>query len=202
MSSSLSEVHLYCRVDLLSLCFYLWFVCSSRGTPPLLSCVSVHNSCTLHTRHRALNAALTFLGLGRIAPEDVLTAVRPGVTVLPGPKTEVSGEVRAFLSADSLARRPRADAMLTAFDAAKNSRYILWSLNSATLRYCDVTPLSLFLIILISLNLSPEIKVEISDTWCSENRFSLFLLRYVKLQLTFKCHNVQQPHILRKKTTT
>lgn len=53
-----------------------------------------------------------------MAPEEVHTAVRLGVTVLPDPETLVSGEARAFVRADSLARRPRADAMLTAFDAA------------------------------------------------------------------------------------
>lgn len=53
-----------------------------------------------------------------MAPEEVHTAVRLGVTVLPDLETLVSGEARAFVRADSLARRPRADAMLTAFDAA------------------------------------------------------------------------------------
>lgn len=60
-------------------------------------------------------AALTFFGLGRIAPEEEHTAVRAGVTVLPGPETPiVNGEV--FLSTDNLARTPSADAaMLTMF---------------------------------------------------------------------------------------
>lgn len=53
-----------------------------------------------------------------MAPEEVHTAVRLGVTVLPDLETLLSGEARAFVRADSLARRPRADAMLTAFDAA------------------------------------------------------------------------------------
>lgn len=62
---------------------------------------------------RVLNAALTFLGLGRTAPDEVHTAVRPG-----GPKPGVRRELRGFLRADSPTRRPRADAMLTASDAA------------------------------------------------------------------------------------
>lgn len=58
-------------------------------------------------------AALTVFGLGRIAPEEEHTAVRAGVTVLPGPETLVgNGEV--FLSTDNLARTPSTDAtMLT-----------------------------------------------------------------------------------------
>lgn len=77
----------------------------------------------IYTRHtRASKAALTFLGLGRMAPDEVHTAVRLAVTVLPAPLEGVSREVRPLLRADSLARRPRADAMLTAFDAAAAMR--------------------------------------------------------------------------------
>lgn len=61
-------------------------------------------------------AALTFLGLGRTAPEEVHRAVRAGVTVLPGLKTTVLSWL-VFLRADSLAKRPRADAMLKVFNA-------------------------------------------------------------------------------------
>lgn len=67
--------------------------------------------------HRAFVAGLTFLGLGRTAPEEVHRAVRAGVTVLPGLKTTVLSWL-VFLRADSLAKRPRADAMLRVFDAA------------------------------------------------------------------------------------
>lgn len=60
-------------------------------------------------------AALTFFGLGRIAPEEEHTAARAGVTVLPCLETlVVNGEV--FLSTDNLARTPSAEAaMLTMF---------------------------------------------------------------------------------------
>lgn len=72
----------------------------------------------LHTPHRPLKAALTFLGLGRTAPDEVHTADRLGVTVPPGPVQGLSRAVRTLPRADSLARRPRADAMFTGFDAA------------------------------------------------------------------------------------
>lgn len=53
-----------------------------------------------------------------MAPDEVHTAVRRCVTVLPGPLEVVGGAVRPFLRVDSLAKRPRADAMFPAFDAA------------------------------------------------------------------------------------
>lgn len=60
-------------------------------------------------------AALTFFGLGRIAPEEEHTAVRAGVTVPPRPETLVVNE-EVFLSTDNLARTPSAEAaMLTMF---------------------------------------------------------------------------------------
>lgn len=60
-------------------------------------------------------AALTFFGLGRTAPEEEHTAVRAGVTALPGPETLVVNR-EVFLSTDDLARTPSADAaMLTMF---------------------------------------------------------------------------------------
>lgn len=55
---------------------------------------------------------LTFLGLGRTAPDDVVTTERCGVTVLRAPPAPVLGTVsRPFLRTDILNRRPRDDAM-------------------------------------------------------------------------------------------
>lgn len=65
---------------------------------------------------------LTFLGLGSIAPDDEHTAVRHAVTVFPGTLEGVSGDLRGALRIDSLTRRPRADAMFTAFDDAAAMR--------------------------------------------------------------------------------
>lgn len=76
-----------------------------------------------------------------MAPDEVHTAVRRGVTVPGGPNTELCGQERTFLRADSPARRAKADAMSTRLDAApmrKNSRSR--RLNSAPLRYCNATP--------------------------------------------------------------
>lgn len=94
--------------------------------------------------------SLTFLGLGRIAPDDVHTAVRHGVTALPGPLEEEDRVVRrTVVKADSLARRPRADAMFTTGAAAAmrktvgSSFFGTWTCNSASLRYCNNTPVSL-----------------------------------------------------------
>lgn len=67
-----------------------------------------------HTHTHTRTTPLTFLGLGRTAPEEVHTALRLGVTVLPGTDTLPRGEQRAFVTADSLTKRPRAGAMLTA----------------------------------------------------------------------------------------
>lgn len=75
-----------------------------EGTP-LLSRVRYFTTVlSLHS-----SSALTFLGLGRMAPEDVLT------TVLPRKVEGHRGEARA----DSLTKRPsRADAMSTAVGTA------------------------------------------------------------------------------------
>lgn len=55
---------------------------------------------------------LTFLGLGRTAPDDVVTTERCGVTVLRAPPAPALGTAsRPFLRTDILNRRPRDDAM-------------------------------------------------------------------------------------------
>ncbi|KAG7216216.1 hypothetical protein INR49_029065 [Caranx melampygus] len=82
------------------------------------------------------------------APDDVHTAVRHGVTALPGPQEE-EGVRRTVVKADSLARRPRADAMFTEGAAAAMRKtwgiifFWTWTCNSAALRCCNNTPGSL-----------------------------------------------------------
>lgn len=66
-----------------------------------------------------MQTSLTFLGWGSIAPDDEHTAVRDAIAVPPGTPEGVSCVRRGTLRLDSLTRRPRADAMFTAFvDAA------------------------------------------------------------------------------------
>lgn len=143
VESSLFTVDLCCVCsNVVSPQLLLMSVFLQGDTPPPRSDVSFfHNRLLVHT---SFTASLTFLGLGRMAPDEVHTAVRRCVTVLPGPLEEVGGAVRAFVRADSRARRPRADAMFPAFDAAavRKTEAILGVRggNSAALRRRNNTP--------------------------------------------------------------